>query len=45
MTAKDPNGVEWKWYVTQQIPVNGYAKIVRDGTTILEIVEWGSEAP
>jgi len=45
MTATDPNGIEWNWYVTPEIPVNGYAKVVRDGKTLMEAIEWGTEAP
>ena len=43
MTATDPNGFEWKWYVCPDVPVTGYVRIERDGKKLLEIMEWGEE--
>jgi tricorn protease len=43
MTATDPSGTEWKWFVHDEIPVNGYVRVMRDGKVLQEIVEWGWE--
>lgn len=40
MTAKDPNGVVFEWWISDQIPVNGYVKVTRDGKTFVELVDW-----
>ena len=42
MTAGDGNGGELKWYVSPDIPVDGYVRVERNGKVIEEIVEWGN---
>jgi hypothetical protein len=43
MTATDPQGGEMKWYVAPEIPVFGYVRVEKDGETVMELVEWGTE--
>jgi tricorn protease len=43
MTATGPDDVEQKWFVCPEVAVNGYVRVVRDGKTVLELLEWGSE--
>ncbi|MEN8150932.1 MAG: S41 family peptidase, partial [Planctomycetota bacterium] len=43
MTAKDPAGREMKWWVAPEVPVSGYVRLDRDGETMFEAIEWGTD--
>jgi hypothetical protein len=45
MTAKDSTGAVWKWYVSPEVPVNGYVRVERDGVVLVTAIEWGVRSP
>ncbi|MHC4849529.1 MAG: hypothetical protein ACYTEG_13880, partial [Planctomycetota bacterium] len=43
VSGKSRDGKEVTWYYCPAIPVDGLVKVERDGETVMELLDWGTE--
>jgi hypothetical protein len=44
MTATAEDGATWKWWVSDEIPVNGYVRVMRGDLVLSDLLDWGFPA-